>query len=287
VRAGGRLPDAPTKPVPRDKMSPIEVQEDKPSTVLNKQQIEDMVAWGIKHNRRPEQIMEDLNSLDRHRGGSGDVKLEEPLVLVDTKDGPATATASEAKLYRDSKKYLEHQPRYAKYLGAHFRRATREISKHMSAEDAVVTRGYTGLLQLKGIHNRYEAAIGRIESKYGRPRMSDYPDSIAWEEALNQWESTPEARGHISDAQMQERQEALEQRARDIEQFKREARQFSGQDLGKPGGKTILTQPALKIHELEEERDVYISELKNLQRWKHEGLGHIKLLEERARRGNP
>jgi hypothetical protein len=117
--------------------------------------------------------------------------------------------------------------------------------------------------------------------------MDDYPDSIAWQQALDKWKATPEARGHISDAQMQERQQALEQRARDIEQFKREARQFSGQDLGKPGGKTILTQPALEIHELETERDIYLSELKHCQRMKHESLGHIKLLEERARRGNP
>ena len=86
--------------------TPSDQTDEKPHTVLTEDQIERIVDSGLEDNRSPEDIMKDLYRRDRTRGGSGDIGLKDPLVTVNTRNGPATARQSEANAYQDALKKL-------------------------------------------------------------------------------------------------------------------------------------------------------------------------------------
>jgi hypothetical protein len=97
----GEIPQSPPVLTP-----PSDQTDETPHTVLTEDEIERTVDSGLEDNRSPEDIMKDLYRRDRTRGGSGDIGLKDPLVTVNTRNGPATARQSEANAYQDALKKL-------------------------------------------------------------------------------------------------------------------------------------------------------------------------------------
>lgn len=105
-RLPGEIPQSPPVLTP-----PSDQTDEKPHTVLTEDEIERTVDSGLENNRSPEDIMKDLYRRDRTRGGSGDIGLKDPLVTVNTRNGPATARQSEANAYQDALKKLSELER--------------------------------------------------------------------------------------------------------------------------------------------------------------------------------
>jgi hypothetical protein len=265
------------------------------------------VAWGLKHNRKPEDIMEDLNSLDKQQGGSGDVRLDDPLTSVLTDNGRAVATRSERAMYRGFKESLDELSEESTRIRQSIERVQQEVEKWVGLEINVEGRFIAGTHQFQTVENRYQARLEendamlrKIEKRYGRPRWQDYTpwkpgaremqphEYEAWQKAVREWEHTPEGQRVMPEVELIEWD-----RADAYKQYRREVRELFGRDpdTGLPSPqhrvKSWFTKPAAKLDALGKEQDQYIERLKEI-RTEREALQEdeiVKRLEERARQG--
>jgi hypothetical protein len=272
-----------------DEKSPTQTPEEKPRTVLTKQQMQDTVAWGLKNNRRPEQIMEDLNSWDKDQGGSGEVKLDDPLRSIEKKDEEgkvvfrATVTESEYEMYQEAQKALEKIADSSKEIRRSMKGLEIKTQKWVDAEiQSPEGRWLAGTWELIKARNRHEARLDQIAAKYGRPKYGDYTEAIAWDQALKAWKQTPEGRGGMSDAQWNERGESLRQYIREIQEL-------TGKGPGAttdPKRTSWLIKPKAHLDQIDLLRDFYIGSLKTLQVQKKEVLKEIEFINQRAKLGD-
>ncbi len=280
--------------------------EEPPSTAPTDDQVKQTVDWGIKHNRSPDDIKKDVNQWAQ----DGKIPDNMTPVTVPTKNGPATATPSEKAEYDAAKKELDRVNQQSEWVKKEMREIDKQVRTWSELETGpVISRAYLGLFQQLGPSSPYDKMqdkLRQIDEKYGAPKQPSFrdfewdkhakPDTPGWDktvkeyekwakksekdyqEALKRWEQTPEGRGEVSEAHVQERWQPQSD-------FIREVNQTAGLEPGPGREISWWTKPTVKLDKLNAKQDSFIKYLHDLQGDKRGALDTMRKLEERARQG--
>jgi hypothetical protein len=165
--------------------------------MLDDREIADLIQWGIERNRSPEDIMQDLEGLNRARGGTGPIELTEPLVQVDTPAGAVTLTASEAAQYDSAVAEAERLMKERTALSGEIANLDRDAAWWGGLERFPGERLVTGVEDMSTHIIETGGHISEIEAELAR--LSRRPDPMTWdfgragmatrEEAFESWEN--------------------------------------------------------------------------------------------------
>jgi len=186
--------------------------------VLDDREITDLVRWGVERNRSPEDIRQDLEGLNRARGGSGSVEFPEPLVQVDTDAGPVTVTASEAAAFERA----AAEARRLEGTRANLRRDMAELDQAAArwggAERMTMGRFAAGVQDMTARSSEVAALTAEIDAEIVRlnrrpdPMTFDFPRAgmATREEALESWQNRDSDGWHHDELQrLQGRRQSL------------------------------------------------------------------------------
>jgi hypothetical protein len=172
-------------------------EEPAPEVALKPNEIDDFVRWGVERNRSPEDILQDLEGYNRARGGTGPIELPEPLVQVDTPNGPVTLTAAEAARYDAAAAEVERLARERDALRREMADLDNDAAWWGGAERFVGERLIAGTQEMSSRILETGARIGEIDDELAR--LSRRPDPMVWdferagmatrEEAWESWEN--------------------------------------------------------------------------------------------------
>lgn len=245
---------------PPEEPTPVEETRPEPpsSGVISPAEIDGIVDWGIKHNRPPGDIQQDLNQRDKGLGGSGNVGLApgKAPVTVLTKNGPATATPSEAGEYASAKETLERINNQSEGIRNDMAKIENDVRKWVALEQDYL-RGYVGATQPFVEYENYQKRLAQIDKKYGGVMSDDYARERA--QATSDFVDLV---GEMSGRQPLPGREATPGRE-----------------------KSWLTKPSVKLDQLNAKQDSCIEQLRELQSRKQDALAKMRTLEERARQG--
>ena len=165
--------------------------------MLDPEEIEEWVAWGVERNRSPEDILQDIEGYNQARGGTGPVELPETLVQVDTPAGPVTVTAAEAARHDAAAAEIARLSRDRDALRGEMAKLDKDAAWWGGAERLAGERLLAGTSEMMTRINTTEARIDEINDEIAR--LSRRPDPMIWdfqragmatrEEAFESWEN--------------------------------------------------------------------------------------------------
>jgi hypothetical protein len=141
-----------------------------PAVRIPEQEVRDIVNWGIRNNRRPEDIQRDLDSRNSALGGSGRVKLPEALVSLEFPDGKTlTVTRHEADQYLAAKMVLAT----IEDMKLDIADAERQAQRWTALHQFVFVRWLVNTFDFLSAKMEWQYEVtpydGKIDTKYGRP----------------------------------------------------------------------------------------------------------------------
>lgn len=141
---------------------------DKSNQKITDQEIHNIVEWGLRVNRSPEDIQNDVNSRNKTLAGSGGVLLPEPLKVVRTPHGKVTMTETEAERYKQANSLLAEISRVKERL----KTLESESKKSMERQFNFVERlmGWADIYSQHMERKHLVQPFGIIDKKYGRPK---------------------------------------------------------------------------------------------------------------------
>lgn len=146
--------------------SPIRIPE---------QEIRDIVSWGIKNHRSPEDIQRDIDARNSSLGGSGRVKLPEPIVSLKMPDGKTlTVTRREADEYLGAKLALSQIEELKRDIAEEEAKAQRWTTLHQFVFVRWLVNAFDFLSTKIEWQQEVNPFEGRIDTKYGRPKPDGF-----------------------------------------------------------------------------------------------------------------
>jgi hypothetical protein len=220
---------------------------------ITDQEITDIVEWGVKNNRTPEDIQADVNSRNEALGGSGEVTIPD-LERVTLPQGEVTLTAEEARIYRDLQSDVASMRSDAEYVKDHLKQLETESRKWAALEQNVEGRAVAGIGDLYEDAQTYNAALDdSFADRFGRPGQFSW-DTFkydSYEEALKGWEQT------------EDYQRYLEARRSAVRDFVAKVNSKVAED---PTGETSwLNRPLQELRRIEAEQDRAIGLLRGVR----------------------
>ncbi|MDJ0952173.1 MAG: hypothetical protein QNJ81_00710 [Acidimicrobiia bacterium] len=200
-----------------------------PAVVLDPEEIEEWVRWGVERNRSPEDILQDIEGYNQARGGTGPVELPETLVQVDTPAGPVTVTAAEAARYDEAVAELARLSGERDALRGEIAELNEDATWWGGSGRLAGERLLAGTSDMITRVNLTERRVDEINDELAR--LARRPDPMIWdferagmatrEEAFESWENRHSYGWHHDQIQqLQAEQKALEaQLKRDIQQY--------------------------------------------------------------------
>jgi hypothetical protein len=193
-----------------DETLPPDLRVDDPAEAggvkLSPYEIQDIVSWGVKHNRDPADIRKDVREANESAGGTGEIPID--VAVARTPLGPVTATADEVAEYERVRRRIEELQRRKLETRQQITELEQRQRVWVELSTNVIGRWQAGTADLTAEHGRRQTRLEAIEKKYARPSVWDFPDTVAWRAAVERWELTPEAKGEISPERQQEIAEA-------------------------------------------------------------------------------
>jgi hypothetical protein len=141
-----------------------------PGVVLDPVEIEDVISWGVDHNRSPDDIRADLDWRNQAQGGTGPVGLPVDLVQVDTPNGPVTLTAEEADAYRKAQAEAERLAVAKDQLKERMAEVERDMARWRGWELMPEHRAAAGVADLLTRAVEHEAEHERLVAEIVRLR---------------------------------------------------------------------------------------------------------------------
>jgi hypothetical protein len=276
------------------------------TSTLTDDEVRQTIQWGVQHDRSPEDIQDDLNELDKARGGSGNVDLsnlpdDQRPARVTTRSGEITMTQKDAVEYNAQRLVLDDVNQRANQIHNQLQNLQGDSAFWRQQELNVGRRTVAGGYKLHEANQAYQDAVNQINQKYQKPDLKDYRDSLDWQRAVEDWRKTPEGQGTgLSEEHARELAQAQSAHVNKLEELTGRKDIFN-QPVPEPApaerflqygdsqptyaskptsGESWWHKPAVKLDAIEQQQQKLIDELKRLEEVKRTAVNKMKSIEQ-------